>query len=180
MSGNLPRISRAAVDAIMGVLKSQQGMRRPPEKAAKLLALIVALHKQGRPFPPRDEVAAAIGAAVSTVDAALSTRLNEGYIKLDVETPRGNVRRRNSVIRERYYIPSNQLQDTVDKAEQREITAKLANIKNAMQRDSRGPRLQPVYDQWRTEQGAIGWEELHELARRLKAVLNSDGVSNIS
>ena len=116
---DLPTISPIVVDAITDMLISDQGMLRPPEKSAKLLALIVELHKQHKPFPPREGVAEAIGASISTVDASLSTRLNEGYVTLRVETPEGNVRRRNSVVRERYLVPSKDLLRVVEKAEKR-------------------------------------------------------------
>ncbi len=176
MATSLPQISPIVVQAITDMLIAQRGMKRPPEKAAKLLALIVELHRRRRPFPPRDEVAAAIGASIATVDAALSTRLDEGYITLDVETPHGNVRRRNSVIRARYYIPSRQLLETVEAAEQREeqhkITLKHLNLKRAIARDPRAPLLQPVYDQWRAEQPVVTREALIELANRLKSALS--------
>lgn len=116
---DLPEVSAVVVDAIIDMLIMDQGMLRPPEKAAKLLALIVELHKRKQPFPTRSEVAEAIGASVSTIDAALSTRLNEGYIKLRVETPEGNVQRRNSVVRLRYLEPSDQLMDVVSKAKRK-------------------------------------------------------------
>jgi hypothetical protein len=120
----LPAVSSFAVDAVMDMLLSEQGMNRPPEKAAALLALIVELYKRKQPFPRREEVAAAIGASVSTVDAALSSRIDEGYITPVVETKRGNVQRRNSAVRERYYIPSDGLIAVVEKAKRREARAR--------------------------------------------------------
>jgi hypothetical protein len=116
---DLPEISPVVVDAIVDMLVADQGMLRPPEKAARLLAFIVELYKAHRPFPERAEVAEHIGASVSTIDAALSTRLNEGYIKLRVETPDGYVQRRNSVVRDRYYDPCPQLLDVVERAKRR-------------------------------------------------------------
>jgi hypothetical protein len=105
----LPKIDPFVVDAITDMLVSEQGMLRPPEKAAALLALIVQLHNMKEPFPARAEVAKHINASVPTVDAALSTRLDEGYITQAIETARGNVQRRNSARRLRYYIPSKHL-----------------------------------------------------------------------
>lgn len=182
MPATLPSVSRAAVRAIMDLLISRQGMKRRPEKAAELLALVVELHERHRPFPPRAEVAAAIGASVSTVDAALSTRLDEGYITMEVETPHGRVQRRNSVIRERYYVPSNELQEVVAKAKQNEAKrAKLAKLEKAIRLHSRRSELQPVYDQWRREQGKFlgkamdQRQRLEELAQRLRVVLNGEG-----
>lgn len=119
----LPTVSPIVIDAVMDMLLSEQGMNRPPEKAAALLALIVELHKRKQPFPRREEVAEAINASVSTVDAALSSRIDEGYIIPVVETKRGNVQRRNSTVRERYYIPSDGLIAVVNKAKKRSARA---------------------------------------------------------
>jgi hypothetical protein len=119
MVAPLPTISPIVVDAVMDMLLSEQGMNRPPEKAAALLALIVELHKRKQPFPRREEVAEAINASVSTVDAALSSRIDEGYITPIVETKRGNVQRRNSTVRERFYVPSDSLIAVVEKAKRR-------------------------------------------------------------
>ena len=181
MPATLPSVSRAAVRAILDLLVSQQGMKRPPEKAAELLALIVELHAQRLPFPPRVEAAAALGASVSTVDAALSTRLDEGYIMMEVETPHGHVKRRSSVIRKRYYIPSKELQETVAKAKESEaIKAKLTKLEKAIKQNPRGNELQPIYDEWRREhrvlvrKGLDQRQSLKELAQRLRVVLNGE------
>lgn len=115
----LPKISPIVIDAVTDMLLSEQGMNRPPEKAAALLALIVELHKRRQPFPTREEVAEAINASVSTVDAALSTRIDEGYITPVVSTKRGNVQRRNSIIREKSYVPSDALIAVVDRAQRK-------------------------------------------------------------
>lgn len=117
MPNKLPKLSPIVVDAITDMLVSEQGMLRPPEKAAALMALIVELYKEGKPFPERKQVAEHIGASMSTVDAALSTRLDEGYITQRVETKRGKVARRNSVVRQRYYVPSSHLVDVVKDAQ---------------------------------------------------------------
>lgn len=112
----IPNVAPVAVDAITDMLIEDQGMMRPPTKAAALLAIICALHKQGKPFPRRECVADAIDAAVSTVDAALSSRLDEGYLTMRTKVKRGNVQRRNSVVRERYYEPSAKLLRTYEEA----------------------------------------------------------------
>lgn len=120
---NIPKISPIVIDAITEMLMDDQGMLRPPEKAAALLALIVELHKKKLPFPRREAVSEAIGASVSTVDAALSTRLDEGYITIAMETSRGNVQRRNSIVRERYYIPSKKLLEVANKASRKRVVS---------------------------------------------------------
>lgn len=113
----IPAVAPIVIDAVTDMLMSEQGMNRPPEKAAALLALIVELHRRKRPFPRREEVAKALNASISTIDAALSSRLDEGYITIAVETKHGSVQRRNSVVRERYYLPSEHLVEVVKRAE---------------------------------------------------------------
>jgi hypothetical protein len=121
----LPAIEPAVVDAITDMIIRDTGCLRPPEKAAALMALIVELHKLNRPFPRREVAAAAIHASVSTVDAALSTHLDpgdgSGYLQLVVETSIGNVQRRNSVVRERFYIPSDDLLRVADRAKRKRV-----------------------------------------------------------
>jgi hypothetical protein len=115
----IPEVSPFVVDAIIEMLKSDNGNLRPADKAAALLAVIVELHKQHKPFPPRKDVAAAIGASIPTIDAALNSRLAEGYITLAVDTEPGNVQRRSSVLRRRFIIPSKKLLDVVANAKRR-------------------------------------------------------------
>lgn len=115
MPKSLPKLDPVLVDAITDMLISDQGMLRPPDKAAKLLALIVKLHELGQPFPTRADAAEHIGASVSTIDAALSTRLDEGYISQRVATRQGNVQRRNSAVRDRFYTPSKDLLRVVER-----------------------------------------------------------------
>lgn len=115
----VPDVPAFVVDAITRMLIEDQQLNRPPEKAAHLLAIICKLYEQRRPFPRRREVADKIGSPLATVDAALSTRLDEDYIKVRIETRPGNVQKRNSVIRERYYDPSDKLLFTYREASRR-------------------------------------------------------------
>lgn len=116
VDADVPEPDPQIVDAFVNMLIEDTGALRPPTKAAYLLAIICLLAKQDRPFPGREPIARHIGCALSTVDAALSTRLAEGYISQIVETSAGNVARRNSVIRRTYYKPSKRLLDRFDKA----------------------------------------------------------------
>jgi hypothetical protein len=115
----LPRVASVATQAVMDMLMTDQGMTRPPEKAAALLALITELDNAGLAFPERAVIAAALDCSVYTVDAALSTRTEEGYISLQYKTVPGNVARRHSVIKERYYVPSKRLRAVVESAKKR-------------------------------------------------------------
>jgi hypothetical protein len=109
-------VSPVVVDAITDMLMTQQNIRRPPEKAAALLALLVELNRKGQPFPKRHEVAEALDCSVYTIDAVLSTRINEGYLQQVVETTTGNVSARNSIVRQRFYVPSQELVAVADRA----------------------------------------------------------------
>lgn len=122
---DLPNVNQFIIDEFLKVLIEDTGALRPPINAAELLAVICALHKDGRSFPGRKAMAKHIGCALSTVDAALSTRLAEGYITQIVETSAGNVARRNSVIRRTYYRPSKRLMDTYDRVASKVQVSKL-------------------------------------------------------
>lgn len=116
---DIPDVDPITVEAITEMLIEEQGILRPPVKAAHLLAIICKLHEQNRPFPKRGDVAQKIDAGVSTVDAALSTRLDEGYISVRVQTREGNVERRKSVVRDRFYDPSPKLMGVFKHSEDR-------------------------------------------------------------
>ena len=104
------------VDAFVDYLIEQERMCRPPVQAAKLLAFIVDLHKQKppRPFPPRADVAAHLEMGIPTIDAALSSRAAQGYVKQEVGYEEGNVANRRSSIKLRYYVPSRDLVELYD------------------------------------------------------------------
>lgn len=110
----LGKLNPAVVDAIKQHMIEGRGMMRPPEQAARLLALIVKLHQQHEPFPHRQVVAKIVGGSESvyTVDNAIRNALADGYATLVVETTTGHVASRDvSVRKERYFIPSGELQE---------------------------------------------------------------------
>lgn len=107
------------VDGLVDWLIENEKMSRPPVKAAKILAFIVQLHKKKQPFPTRAEASEHLGISVATIDAALSTRIAEGYLTLDIRTLEGSVARRASTVKERYYIPHVSLVDAYDHLTQR-------------------------------------------------------------
>lgn len=115
--GELPEISPAVVDALVEMLMTDQGMTKPPRKAAAVLALVVELYKRGMEFPPRDIVAAALDTSKYTVDSALSTRIAEGYLAERVEYEEGSVSNRQGVVRLRYIDPSERVRKVVEQAE---------------------------------------------------------------
>lgn len=112
----LPTPNPAVVDAICDMLMTNKDVRRPPEVTAALLALTVELHKRNQPFPSRMAAAIKLGCSVFTIDAALSTRMDEGLLTQIVETSTGHVAKRSSTIRQRFYKPSQELLDVADAA----------------------------------------------------------------
>lgn len=104
----LPRLNPAVVDALQDMLMSDSGSTKPPEQAARLLALLYELDKEKLPAPTREVMAQALGGSKSkwTVDAIVSSKLNEGYLTLAIEIMEGNVKARSSTRKERYLIPS--------------------------------------------------------------------------
>lgn len=104
----LPRLNPAVVDALQDMLAADSGSTKPPEQAARLLALLYELDKEKLPAPTREVMAQALGGSRSkyTVDAIISSKINEGYLDLAIETMAGNVQARSSTRKERYLIPS--------------------------------------------------------------------------
>lgn len=116
----LGKLNPAVVDAIRDKMQQDRGMMRPPEQAARLLALIVELHKRHEPFPHREVAAKIVGGSESvwTVDNAIRNALSDGYATLVVETTTGHVASRDvSVRKERFFIPSKELLDVAARAQ---------------------------------------------------------------
>jgi hypothetical protein len=107
----------AIVEAITQMLlDNNDKLFRPPRQAAKLLAYIVGLYHKSEPFPSRAEVAEKLEISIPTIDSAISSRIAEGYLSIEIDTIEGNINRRPSSIRRRYYIPSNEVLETVEEA----------------------------------------------------------------
>lgn len=119
----LPRINPAVVDAMMDMLMSDSGSTKPPEQAAHLLALLVELDKLGQPIPTREVMAQVLGGSKSkyTVDAIVSSKINEGYLQLVVETTTGNVANRASTRKEKFLVPSKRVKSVAERAEKRQL-----------------------------------------------------------
>lgn len=96
------------IDRLQSWLQTSYGMRRPPTTAAGVLALIVELHKDHTPFPTREHVADLLRCSKFGVDAAINQAIARGLITQKTETSDGNIQRRESVIRHRYYVPSSE------------------------------------------------------------------------
>lgn len=117
----IPAISPVVIDALTEMLMTDQGMTRPPEKSAALLALIVELHKMKQPFPPRQMVAQHLDCSIFTVDAAISGRSDEGYIiaqETQIESS-SKIANRHGIRRRRFYVPSNETISVVERAKRR-------------------------------------------------------------
>ena len=121
----LPKLNPAVVHALQQMLVEDQGMMRPPEQAARLLALTYELAKEHKPFPHREVAAQVLGGNQSkfTVDAILSQRMAEGYISLVAETTMGHTIGRVGIRKQRFFIPSERLVDIAKRAEKRVTSA---------------------------------------------------------
>jgi hypothetical protein len=117
----LPPIDEFVVDALCHMLQTDRNMPKPPVQAARLLALCVELHKLRLPFPHRRVAAQALGGGKSvwTLDAAISTRVDQGYLTEVHETTTGNVANRDSVIRQRFFIPHSRVIEIAEQARAR-------------------------------------------------------------
>lgn len=112
----MPKLNPAVVDAIRSLLLQDRGMARPPDQAARLLALCVELYRKHEPFPHRAVAAEVIGGSKSkfTVDNAIRNALTDGYLSLVIETTEGHIQRRGSVRKERHFIPDKRLVEVAD------------------------------------------------------------------
>lgn len=105
----IPAINADLTDRLIVFLQGKHEMKKRPFAAAGFLALVIALHKKKLPFPPRQDAADAIGCSKFGLDAAISVALARGLITPRSGTIQGNVERRESVVRVRYYDPAPEL-----------------------------------------------------------------------
>lgn len=112
----LPRINSHVIDAVTEMLMTDRGMTKPPEKAAAILALVAEMHERGMAWPTREVIAVAVDCSPFSVDAALSTRTFEGYIKQEMKIEEGTVQARGSVVKKRVIRPSAKLARVVSDA----------------------------------------------------------------
>lgn len=106
----LPKLSRTSVMAIEDYLTKQFNSKRPPEVAAKVLALVVELWERDEPFPMRAHVAHDLGCSKWGVDAVLNTALERELItiRIGTETSTKTVHR-PACVQDRYFTPSDEL-----------------------------------------------------------------------
>lgn len=115
----LPKVNPAVVAAMEEMLQTDSGSLKPPEQAARLMALIYELHKLKLPAPRREAMAAVIGGARSkwTVDTTLYQKRAEGYLDLVIETQIGNTQKRSGIRQVRFFIPSKRVLEIAKRAE---------------------------------------------------------------
>jgi hypothetical protein len=115
----LPEIHDAVVQHVVDWLRSEKAMQRPPEAAAKLLILLVKLYRDHIPIPTRAVIAKHLDIAIPTVDIVISNRIATGHLKLVMETTRGQVKQRLTVVQHKFLVPSAELQAVVEAGEDR-------------------------------------------------------------
>lgn len=115
----LPKINPAVVAAMEEMLQTDSGSLKPPEQAARLMALLYELHKNKLPAPRREVMAQVIGGAKSkwTIDTTLYQKRAEGYLALVIETQIGHTQKRSGIRQVRFYTPSKRVLDIARLAE---------------------------------------------------------------
>jgi hypothetical protein len=93
----LPRIDPAAVDRLTAYLRGKSWSQRPALATARVLALMVRLWEDEKPFPTRSAVADHVGVSVPTVDLVLR-RQREGMLKIVYEAAGAPLRGRRWII----------------------------------------------------------------------------------
>jgi hypothetical protein len=101
----LPEVHDAETQRVVEWLSQCKQMQRPPEAAARLLTFIVKLHRTRTPFPTRGAVAKHLNIAVPTVNIVISNQIALGRLRWVVETTRGFVKQRPTVVQHKFIIP---------------------------------------------------------------------------
>lgn len=84
--------------------------KRPPEVSAKVLALVIELHRRGEPFPLRAHVAHDLNCSKFGVDAALNMAMARDLVVLKVTIQESlTISHRPAVTQHRFFIPSRRL-----------------------------------------------------------------------
>ncbi len=109
---NLPTINQDLADQIEDYIVTHYDSRRPPIKAARLLALICQLDWINEPYPHRTAVSRAVGCSVFTLDDAINVALMRNMITIEHQlapstAPRNRV---ETIVRRMFYRPGPALQ----------------------------------------------------------------------
>ena len=111
LSREIARLRPAGVlaDAVEQFLQSKYPSQKRPWLSASVLALILELYEREEAFPPRQQIAKALDCSVYGIDAALSVAGARDLLTIEVKLLPGGVEQRQSVIKQRYMIPSEEL-----------------------------------------------------------------------
>jgi hypothetical protein len=105
----LPPVNSYVINGITDWLYGRERMQRRPEATAKVLWLVCTLHKERIPWPTRPAVSNHLGVSMPLVDVAISQRRADGLLTVVIETKRGHVKQRASVVTDKYIEPSEEL-----------------------------------------------------------------------
>jgi hypothetical protein len=111
--------SGALIDAVEAFLVERTPSRKRPTVAAGVLAMVLELDDRGEAFPLREWAALALNCSIFSIDAALSVAMARGYLRLEVRTVEGEVAARDSVAKERWFIPAQQLKAVLEQVSRR-------------------------------------------------------------
>jgi hypothetical protein len=109
------RRTEFTVDRVRVFLEESYGPKRPPEVTARLLTFLIEMHKQGRPYPSRSQVAEHLAASPYGIDAAINRAMERDLIHPEIKTADGHISKRSSVVQRKHYIPSKALMDAAQK-----------------------------------------------------------------
>ena len=111
LSREIARLRPAGVlaDAVEQYLQEKFPSQKRPWLAASLLALILELYEREEAFPPRQQIAQALDCSVYGIDAALSVAGARDLLTIEVKLVPGGVEQRESVVKQRYMVPCEEL-----------------------------------------------------------------------
>jgi hypothetical protein len=108
----MPNVPEPAVGSVLEYITTTYQMKRPPLMAARVLAYICEFYGRDYRFPSRELLAKHLGSSKFTIDAVLQAYLSRGELTQRWEVlPSDELQGRDSVVRHRYYDPSEALMD---------------------------------------------------------------------
>jgi len=93
---------------ILEHLQTRYGSKRPPDVAARVLALLIVLYEQDAPYPERDAVSQFLGCTPYGADVAISMALERELLSIEVRVTQSEKMKSRlpGAVRSTYYRPS--------------------------------------------------------------------------
>lgn len=113
----VPSVAAYRQRAVEAWIGDHRNIRRPLTVTLPLLTAVCALRELNHPLPTRRAMAEAWECNIYSIDGAISTALAEGEITEEYRYEDGDVKRRGSMRRRRFLLPSAQLYEAYRTAE---------------------------------------------------------------